>query len=282
MRILIAGQPRTGTSALLCKLHSTLAQDHDAWYEPKEGDMVKFAHNKNVIIKLVLMPHWFNHVRPEQFEKQLLIIRDPRDTIISALLWWVSLSNWHRDEKRVAAFIELLKEKEATPSAVPFLELVHLWTRFEGKSFLKMYAEQLKHALAWHNQHDTCYVFRYVDLVEGRVADLGAFLGIDLSPETETAHFLRWHGRTKAYGNWRHWFTAEDVIFFQAFFESFHRQYDMGESWDLAAEQRIPADHGSDFLRILLQEKHHWHEIHGQLPPRRVRMKTVVEPTKVV
>ena len=52
------------------------------------------------------------------FEKQILIVRDPRDRIISRLLYGIYDSNFFHHNNKVTAFLEILRHKESESSSI--------------------------------------------------------------------------------------------------------------------------------------------------------------------
>ena len=125
MNILIAGQAKTGTTGLLHLISSSIGREHTIIFEPREcPSKAKQAHSNfiaKVIIKADVNLASFSH-----FDKKVVIFRDPRDRLISDLLYSEFHASYLLDEVRVRAVRECLEEKERRPSAISIREVVEV------------------------------------------------------------------------------------------------------------------------------------------------------------
>ena len=302
MKILVAGQPKTGTTILFLLLKQALPAHYHALYEPKLAEYEATHTSTNLLAKILLYPSWFDHVDPASFDKIVLIVRDPRDTIISALLWWVTLDRHYPARSNIEQFIATLEQKERAPRSLSVLDLITTLEQLTNQSFLKPFLAQLNISLAFHNAHPSCHVIHYHDIVDRHLDALTKYLdthnralkttGIPL-PQKMIESILRdrqlnwalitagptkrhrpsklhwrnnhassvdaadWFARTKTYNTWRHWFRSDDVAFFRPLFEPYLTRYQLSSSWGLARRPRIPAAHGSAFVRRLADAPRH-------------------------
>ena len=62
--------------------------------------------------------------------------------------------------------------------------------------------------------------------------------------------------RTRGYGNWRRWFTEEDVEFFRPVISEFLdiMGYDPSD-WELTPVDRLPAEEGSGYMERLRENE---------------------------
>jgi hypothetical protein len=54
--------------------------------------------------------------------------------------------------------------------------------------------------------------------------------------------------RSKRHGQWRHWFTPEDVASFRPLMEPYLRQYGYSTDWTLAPDPVIRPDEASEYV----------------------------------
>ena len=72
---------------------------------------------------------------------------------------------------------------------------------------------------------DRMLLCRYEDFVAGNTAELEAYLGAKLPAKIEVGGEYRRVARSGVVGAWKHWFTAEDVAFFDGLFADFYATF---------------------------------------------------------
>src|SRR5215210_8065320 len=135
MRVVIYGLAKSGTTALFYLVKGALAPDAVCLFEPRAFDpralrprqlarLLGRVREPDVLAKV--LP--FRPSEPADaasfsgFDKQILIVRDPRDRVVSRLLYGVYDSTFYRRDEELAAFVGLLKRKEAGPRSVSVRE----------------------------------------------------------------------------------------------------------------------------------------------------------------
>ena len=130
MRIVIFGLAKSGTTALFYILKSALPPSTLCLFEPRSfnartldrNQFVRFLKESDhdVLAKVLpFRPHDPGDAESfSDFEKQILIVRDPRDRLISRLLYGIYHSNFYHDNREVTAFLEILY-KESESSSYP-------------------------------------------------------------------------------------------------------------------------------------------------------------------
>ncbi len=63
--------------------------------------------------------------------------------------------------------------------------------------------------------------------------------------------------RTRGYGDWKNWFTAEDVAFFRPLLDDYVRLAGLPDDWELAATPTVPPEFASAYVRRIVDEKRH-------------------------
>lgn len=254
-KILIIGQPKSGTTALYTKIRNSLDMPCEL-FEPKNYEMHLDAVGKQIIAKVLLAPSdGLDLDSFDQFEKKILLVRDPRDRLISNVLYGIRHLNFRGEISKISALIEMLKEKESNPQKVSMLEIIRLQeklsgniggriSRFDGMEYL---------ALEYHDKHPEVCVFKYEDFIDGKLEELESFIGLNLYGDANVDVSLLRVVRTRGYGDWRHWFTPYDVDFFRTKFSAFMRRYKYEDDWSLNDHQVILPEHCSGYVVRLLQ-----------------------------
>lgn len=188
----------------------------------------------------------------DHFDKKVFIHRDPRDRWVSNCFYrWFHGHN--PDPAAFARSLRLTQHKEQHPQDLPFYALftmspvqlaaVQEDIRAEGARVVGFVEQARKRD--WH-------VLRYEDLIDEETAALHAYLGFEISENRQVpANFAR-VARSKRYGDWRRWFTAEDVEFFQPLHEEVLQLlgYDAND-WQLEELAQLPAAEGSEYMQRL-------------------------------
>jgi hypothetical protein len=252
MRALITGIARSGTSALYFKLKQALPETTWCLFEPPQFDAADLYRQPDVLAKVVIGPPAdFDYAPFRGFERKIMIVRDPRDNLVSRLLYHpCGTAAFREDETKVVTFINALRLKEADPRSVPVMALIDLTHVLTGYYRLDWSTLLYDVALDFHRANDDFVVYKYEDFVAGRYAVLEDYLQIQLpAGEADVTAQYRHVERTKATNSWRDWFTADDVAYFRSRLSSFMTAYGYADDWTLAAEPQISPAHGSDFVR---------------------------------
>jgi hypothetical protein len=274
MKIVIFGLAKSGTTALFYKIKNSLQQDTICLFEPRSYDasmvhkrsiksVLGRRNERNVLAKV--LP--FRPTSPadvdsfSDFESKILIIRDPRDRLISRLLYGVYDSDLCRHDDKVKAFLEILKQKETDPESVSVKTLLVFFAKLNGASFsLNGWAvDHLQHAIRkpidFYDQRSDLFLFKYEDMIDQRFASLEEHLEIPLKGEAVVAPELDRVVRTRGYDGWRHWFTAEDVDYLLPVMQPFLNRFYPDADWKLSASPSIPREHGSGYIERIVNDR---------------------------
>lgn len=253
--VLILGLPRSGTTALFCRVRNSLPFPVTECFEPPEGPPC--VRNRDIVAKLL----WSSGKEAliasyEHLSKKIWIARDPRDRMAGYLLYFGGYhklyeKSWDEIDGRLA----LLEKKERDPAAVP---LYALWQNLCGEDpgqlrerIEKIYSGVLEFTAASKGY----FTLKYEDYVDDKVEALESYLGFRLTPDKQVRSCWKRVEGTKSYSHWRHWFTPEDVDFFRPLFSDYLARYEYDEDWRLASEPAIPASFGAAYVRRLIEEK---------------------------
>jgi hypothetical protein len=252
MKTLIVGIARSGTSALYFKLKQALPESTWCLYEPAHFDPSDPGSSANVLAKIVIgRPGEFDYASFRQFDKKIMMVRDPRDNIVSRILYApCATETFRKDEAKVAAFTDALLRKEADPRSISVVALSDLFHRLNGLDGASQPTMLHDLALDFHRTNDDFVVYTYENFIAGRYAAIEDYLGIALlGGEADVTAQYEHVVRGKTANDWKNWFTADDVVYFRPRLSAFMRAYGYADDWTLAAEPHISPAHGSEFVR---------------------------------
>ena len=195
------------------------------------------------------------------FEKQILIVRDPRDRIISRLLYGIYDSNFFDDDRKVTTFLEMLRQKESDSSSVSVKDLLLAFATLNGEPFsfddwASSYRQKsIEKPLHFHEEHAGMFLFKYEDMIDQRLDHLAHYLQLTLSGNVSVAPELNRVTRTKNYGGWRDWLTSDDVEYLRPVLQSYLDRYYPEADWALSASPSIAAAHGSLYIQRIVNDR---------------------------
>ena len=201
------------------------------------------------------------HLQKESYDRKIWIARDPRDAAISRMLY-----RWHKGHKgkikQYEAHIELVLKKENDPASISFAELC----RYSGhgdwpRSIENVVAEE---QVRYDRMHtfvkelgDNWFLFKYDDMISGNFDSLNKYLGFTVKADGEVpvstgkAKVVR----KKASGDWRNWYTEQDVELFKPAYRNYMELigYDIND-WVLKANPVIEPEYSSVYIQNLFHK----------------------------
>jgi hypothetical protein len=250
-KILIVGIARSGTSALYFKLKQALPESTWCLYEPRCFDPTDPGGSPNVLAKIVIGPPGgnFEYESFRGFDRKIMLVRDPRDNIISRLLYEPCSTGAFRNNKaKVEVFTRALAGKEADPRSVSVQDLFYLLLHLNDRRGWGPLSALHEVALDFHRAHDEFLVYTYEDFIAGRYTAIEDYLGIML-PVGDAEVGAQYEHVVRTVQNWRDWFTADDVDHFRQRLSPFMSAYGYPDDWTLAEPPRINPEYGSQFVR---------------------------------
>jgi hypothetical protein len=262
MKVLILGTGKTGTTVMVYKVSGGLPNCH-AFSGGHPGKYI--GDYENAVYKHTYEERkgksfevFKEHLNKEQYDRKIWMARDPRDAAVSRMLY-----RWHRgfkgQKKQYQAHLDLLLKKEKDPSSIPFIEL----GRYSGHNGWPRTVEQVVE----EEQHryeqmvkfvkelaDDWFLFSFEDMVEGKFEALNNYLGFEVLADAAVPSTSR-HAkviRKKASGDWRYWFTEEDVELLKPAFTPYMELigYDCND-WNLSSQPVIEPEYSSVYMQSL-------------------------------
>jgi len=261
MKVMILGLGKTGTTALLYKVAGGLPNCL-AFSGGKPGKYVRDY--ENAVYKHTYSERkgktfdlFRQHIADERYDRMIWIARDPRDAAVSEMLF-----RWHRGywgrKRQYQAHLDLVLKKEKDPKSVPF----HAICRYAGQSKKWPIAtEEVAETERVRYANMTEYVkrlgpewflFKYEDMIAGKYAGLNGYLGFEVKKDRQVPEAYGKVVRKRATGDWRHWFTEEDVEVFKPAHLPYMELigYDC-DDWALSPNPTIEPEYSSVYMQSL-------------------------------
>lgn len=251
LSILVLSLARCGSSALYDKLVRNL--DCVGFFEPRNSEdweniSSEIKEADNYVVKSILRPYLsFGENNALWFDRVVALVRDPRDNLISRLLFRLISPSFVSNKENISHVYDLLYQKVNNPKEI---SLVNIFRSMEATKLMESFIderveENLSLMSEWILTHPEAMVFHYEDLISNQFAKLSEYLGISLEvPMQDVPRIKRAGGR----GEWREWFTPEDVNFFRPRMMHFMERFGYRGNWDLADAPIIDPSTSLDYI----------------------------------
>jgi hypothetical protein len=202
------------------------------------------------------------HFQKEQYDLKIWIARDPRDSAVSRMLY-----RWHKGyrarKKQYLAHLDLVLKKEQDPGSIPFHEICrytshHNWPIIADEVINEERIRCERMCEFVKQLGDEWFLFKYEDMVNGDFDALNTYLGFSVQANAEVPKSTGKAKvvRKKSIGDWRHWFTEEDVELFKPAFLPYMKLigYDC-DDWQLNTHPVIEPEYSSEYIKRLSRMK---------------------------
>jgi hypothetical protein len=262
MKVLILGTGKTGTTVMVYKVSGGLPNCH-AFSGGHPGKYV--GDYENAVYKHTYEERkgksfevFKEHLNKEHYDRKIWMARDPRDAAVSRMLY-----RWHKGfkgkKKQYEAHLDLVLKKEKDPRSIPFVEIC----RYTGHSDWPRTSDEVVEEERYRYQQMVKFVedlgsdwflFSFENMVENRFDALNDYLGFEIQanatvPSTSgKAKVIR----KKTTGDWRHWFTKEDIELLKPVFIPYMKLigYDTAD-WAPSPAPIIEPEYSSQYMRQL-------------------------------
>lgn len=218
MHYLISGIAKSGTTRLFSQLKAALESQGavpQTFFEPfTDEELTQVLASPAPTLTKVLVGRVSAANDPvAEFQRHVLIYRDPRDQFISMLLYLFYDFQLNKDAAGYERARDALARKLDAPEHVSSIELYRQIAEGAGRApigvFSRLHSVQRDYAARFDP-----YMLCYEDLVEGSaVPDLERYLGMALQADAEVPSEYARVARSRGYGDWRKWFNDEDLAF---------------------------------------------------------------------
>ena len=262
MKILILGTGKTGTTVMVYKVSGGLPNCH-AFSGGHPGKHI--GDFENAVYKHTYEERkgksfevFQEHLSKEHYDRKIWMARDPRDAAVSRMLY-----RWHKGfkgkKKQYEAHLDLVLKKEKDPNSVTFYEICRYTGHNGWPRTVEQVVEEEQHRYQQMVKFVTVlgndwFLFTFEDLVAGKFEALNNYLGFEVQADATvpSASGKAKVIRKKTTGDWRHWFTAEDIEIFKPAFTPYMELigYDC-EDWSLIPNPVIEPEYSSVYMQNL-------------------------------
>ena len=266
MKIFILGVGKSGTTALVYKVAGGLP-NCQAFSGGQPGKYV--GDYENAVYKHTYEERkgksfdlYREHLAEEHYDRKIWMARDPRDSAVSRMLY-----RWHKghrgNKKLFEAYFELILKKEQDPRSISFCEICRYTGHNEWRRSIEDVLEEERSRYENMSKFvktlgDEWFIFKYEDMVANNFSDLNAYLGfeVDQNGEVPVSTGKAKVVRKKAVGDWRHWFTQEDVDLFKPLYLPYLEiiGYDC-DDWSISSKPIIEPQYSSVYIQNLQKRK---------------------------
>lgn len=218
MNYLVLGMGKTGTTALFCNIRDHLPGDVRLFFEPgsvADWQALRLART-NTLTKALMKGFLDSGMDPAFFQKIVVLVRDPRDQLLSRLLYWAAqLSKRHPPLR--AAVLDAILAKEADPAVIPFLDLVAQVAALDSQheifpcDVVEEFGMRLRDAVVNFPSLKGSYILKYEDMTDGRMEGVREYLQLALVDRATVSDEWKRVDRTRSHGEWKRWFLESDV-----------------------------------------------------------------------
>ena len=265
MNILILGHGKSGTTIFVFKVAAGLpnCQAFAGGNPVKDlGDYENAVYKHTYNVRKGRNFDLFDGYSKEiSFDRKIWMARDPRDVAVSEMLY-----RWHKghrgSKKQYREHLEMVQKKEKDPGSTPF----HAVCRYSSHGNWPISTDEVIENLRSRYQTtrdfvrslgSEWFIFKYEDMISKNYDALHEYLGFEIDdaariPSTTKKKKV---ARKKATGDWRHWFTEEDVKLFKPALEPYMETigYDCSD-WTLESDPEIDPRVSSLYMEGLVRQ----------------------------
>jgi hypothetical protein len=262
MKVLILGTGKTGTTVMVYKVAGGLPNCH-AFSGGRPGKHI--GDYENAVYKHTYEERkgksfeiFKEHLNKEHYDRKIWMARDPRDAAVSRMLY-----RWHRGfegrKKQYQAHLDLVLKKEKDPTSVPFCEICRHTGHNGWPRTVAQVVEEEQHRYQQMVKFikglgSDWFLLTFEDMVAGKFEALNNYLGFEVQADATvpSASGKAKVIRKKSTGDWRHWFTAEDVEIFKPAFTPYMELigYDCND-WSSNPDPVIEPEYSSVYMQNL-------------------------------
>jgi hypothetical protein len=234
--------------------------------EPKTIEKFLLPYKQDLVAKIIF-EHWkftphsrfallYNELSVK-FKKSIMIVRDPRDELISRMFYvvfgYVKEGKVTRDQ--LAPWLDIVRKKESLPESVSLRDMLKVLNQTLNIHMNLNLGETFQYFnfVNNHNEKADSFVLHYEDFMAGNLSELEAYLGLTLTEERSVGRFNNRIVRSASFNNWKSFFHQTDQDRFKELHQD--KMEKMGYTdWELSSTPALDPEHGSVYLNRLLDE----------------------------
>jgi hypothetical protein len=218
LNYLISGLAKSGTTILFSRLQLALPEDVTTYFEPDQDsdlrEILMEGRHRNTLTKVLIGRVRADNAPLREFDRHVLIYRDPRDQFISMLLYLFYDFQLNNDAAGYHSAFDALETKVSSPREHSTIALYNHIAGLVGRAPINVFNNLHRVQRDFIRAFSPC-LLRYEDFIDGKRSSVEAYLSVDLGNAAEVADSYRRVARSRAYGEWRHWLNDEDLQYIQ-------------------------------------------------------------------
>lgn len=263
--ILIVGPGKTGTTGMYTSVKRGLQQagiEARMVFEPRNAkpldNLLALAPGVPVLTKTTLNLADRTIPDPRVFDRRVMTVRDPRDVVVSTLLFrpLTVRSMRHTGAATIEKFVAALEAKQVDPSSTSVLALFELAEHLGiGLAPFENQVRNLERQRDFMRRYPV-HVMHYERFVRGDLDDLSEYLGFAVENVSARESSMFGHiARSQASGEFLQWFRQDDLDYFNSIFADALSALDYPVHVDLPEHQVITPETGSEYVRSRYLER---------------------------
>lgn len=220
MKVLILCEGKTGSTALLQSISEALSIENKIM-EPK--DMTALTLHDDVVVKKLV-----DRVKKEEialfgeFDRRIFLVRDPRDSLVSRLLYMPYNKLGFDNNDAVTDFIQLIHNKCKNPHGVEFKTIIQKFNQIVNIDLLPLVEKLNQKTLNLYKKFGSDFrLYKYEQFIRGDRGTVEEYIGAKLPGEVKVDRKFARVERSRGSGDWKNWFTDKDSEFFAEFFSEY-------------------------------------------------------------
>lgn len=253
MKICVVGLAKSGTSALYSAIKEALPEPRRLSFEPETSAELRYIsgpHSENALAKVMFLSAEKVHYNPKDFSHNIAIIRDPRDMLVSLLIYRMNRLELVKDDARYDQLLALFQKKEKDPRSVSTAQIFAQIDNRKALRYLDKIAKRYDDLSAFIKESGA-FVLTYDQMIQGDLKALNTYLGLSVKAPGRLTGWVEKIGRKGESGDWQNWFTKDDVAAFQPKLSPLLARFGFDADWGLAKTPVILPEHCSEYIKRL-------------------------------
>jgi hypothetical protein len=259
VKIEVLGNAKTGTTGLFNSIRAPLRDRHpDALllFEPRSTALELLTRHEvpYALLAKAMVNKNGTAIGYDAFTRHVLIARDPRDTLVSQLLYLPLQPHGVRGAgaANLDTMLAAFRAKEIDPTGTSFREVFELGVELMDRDpnwTWEKYLERFTVAERINDSYD-CFLLKYEDFTDHRLDRLSDYVGLRVEPIVpERVEDLNGHVvRSATHGEWRNWFVERDIDFFRPLCKTYMDAFGYDDDWTLATDPVIPPETATGYV----------------------------------
>jgi hypothetical protein len=261
VKIEVLGNAKTGTTGLFNSIRAPLRERHpDALllFEPRSAALQLLTRHEvpYALLAKAMINKNGTDIGYDAFNRHVLIARDPRDTLVSQLLYLPlqphAVRGGGSSPGNLDAMLAAFRAKEDDPTSMSFREVFELGIELMDRDRNWTWEKYFERFAVAERLNDTyeCFLLKYEDFTDHRLDRLSDYLGLRVETIVpERVDELNGHVvRSATHGEWRNWFVDSDVDFFQPRCKTYMDAFGYDDDWSLPPDPVIPPETATGYV----------------------------------